>query len=403
MKVLFTTLLQNQAVNNVKNSTPLKNYSSNAVSLPKLDNDVFVKSANNVSFKGTSDNDDNMTIADALITAGIVGAPLLLTIASANYMAKHQNPEDIFTYDGTYIGNVNDFKVETDKIQADADEGIFKVKDTGIDIDASKYDIADVSNGVYKNLDGSVDIDLLHNKYIDKMNGIFIDPDAKVSAIKVGDELINVNLPAFGSGYPTCPWDPRWNDSFLIGSPDYYRHVDIDITRSEYIDIFGCAPESDPHGIQCKGDVLPDRSLTERIQDFFNGNSKEKYDIFGRKFFEFSDMDGNTQKVALDEQTLDLLKEHHIKGEDIPAIANFINDLKLEQYIAHNYPDFSHLAIPKFESVEDFARSIVHSQDTTTASSLISENLNAEDTSIPEEPHDTLHEIFNAIKESFEG
>lgn len=400
MKILFTNLLQNYAANNVKNSTSIKKSSSNSASLPILQNDVFVKSTNNIAFKGESAANDDMTITDALITAGIVGAPLLLAIASADYLAKHQNPEDIFTYDGMYVGNVKDFKVETDKIQADGEDGIFKVDGTGIDIDASKYDIADVSNGVYKNLDDSVDIDLLHNKYIDKANGIFIDPEAKISAIKVGDKLVNVNLPTFGSGYPTCPWDPRWNDSYLIGSPDYYRHVDTDITRSEYIKLYGCEPETDPRGIQCRGDVLPDRSLTERMKDFFTGNSKEKYDIFGRKFFDFNDTEGNVQRIALDEQTFDFLKEHHIKGEDIPAIANFINDLKLEQYIAQNCPDFSHLAIPKFESVEDFVRSVSHSQDIPTTT-LIGEDLNVEDLPIPEESNDAWHDILKLIKESF--
>lgn len=391
MQVQLLNLMPNFTLNN-KHSMPLK--SNNVIIRNNLTNDVFVK--NNIAFKGASD--DKIGIAEAMATIGVVGAPLLLSIAGATYLAKHQQPKELFTYDGMYIGNVDDFKVETDKVMADADDGIFKVKGTGINIDASKYDIADTERGIYRNWDGSVDIDLLHNKYIDKVNGIFVDPDAKISAVKVGNELVNINLPAFGSGYPTCPWDPRWNDSYLIGSSDQYRHEDINLTRSEYKSLFGYEPENDPHGIQAKGDILPDRSLSEKLNDFFSGKSDEKYDIFGRRFFEFKDTEGHLQKIALDDESYAIVKELKIDGDAIPALAKLIDNLKLEQYISHNYPDLNYLAIPKFNSVEEFMQSLHHIADSDAVGEVI-ETVDSDNIPEVDDTHNFFHDLVDLIKE----
>lgn len=370
------------------NSVSRNNYASTPILSQGVEKDTFVKS-NNVAFKGNYSTDD---LADAILAIGFIGAPLLLSIAASNYLAKKFPPEDIFTSDGQYICSVKDFRVESDKILADADDGIFKVKGTGINIDASKYDVAIPEKGIYKNHDGSVDIDLLHNKYIDIENGILIDPEAKISVIQVDDEFVNVGLPAFGSGYPTCPWDPRWNDSYLIGSPDQYRHEKIDITRSEYKKLFGYEPEHDPRGVQAKGDILPDRSFAEKIKDFFNGNSDEKYDIFGRRFFDFKDLNGNTQKIALDDESYELIKKFDIDGEAIPEIAKFIDNLKLEQYITNNYPEYKDLLHPAITSVDDFINSVVNSHN----SDII-------DVDIPEINSDTQTMIAETLQETVNG
>lgn len=402
MQVQFLNSISSFSLNSKTNKTKIHNNSSSYVS--GLQNDTFVRS-NNISFKADSAKKADNDVVYDLAAIGVVGVPLLLSIAAATYLAKHQQPEDLFTYDGMYIGNVNDFKVKTDKIDADGDDGIFKVKGTGIDIDASKYDIADIEKGIYKNYDGSVDIDLLHNKYIDKENGIFIDPDDKISAVKVGDELVNINLPAFGSGYPTCPWDPRWDDCYLIGSSDQYRHEDIDITRSKYESLFGYEPENDPHGVQAKGNILPDRSLSEKLKDFFSGKSDEKYDIFGRRFFEFKDTEGHVQKIALDDESYAIIKEFKIDGDSIPALAKLIDNLKLEQYITHNYPEYQNLIQPTFSNVEEFLNGISHSRENATETltdhidsdvhTQISESLND---NIADTPSDG---IFDSIKSLF--
>lgn len=381
MKVQLLNLMPNFTLNN-KHSMPLK--SNNVIMRNNLTNDVFVK--NNVSFKGASD--DKIGIAEAMATIGVVGAPLLLSIAGATYLAKHQQPKELFTYDGMYIGNVNDFKVETDKVMADADDGIFKVKGTGINIDASKYDIADPERGIYRNWDGSVDIDLLHNKYIDKVNGIFVDPDAKISAVKIGDQLVNIQLPSFGSGYSMVPWD-CW-DCGSYHSPETY-------TRSQYKEIFKDNPE-DSLNEHDYVTVKPDRTISEKIQDFFSGKSDEKYDIFGRRFFEFKDTEGHMQKIALDDESYAIVKELKIDGDTIPALAKLIDNLKLEQYISHNYPDLNYLAIPKFNSVEEFMQSLHHIADSDAVGEVI-ETVDSDNIPEVDDTHNFFHDLVDLIKE----
>ncbi len=353
MQVQFLNSISSFSLNSKTNKTKIHNNSSSYVS--GLQNDTFVRS-NNISFKADSAKKADNDVVYDLAAIGVVGVPLLLSIAAATYLAKHQQPEDLFTYDGMYIGNVNDFKVKTDKIDADGDDGIFKVKDTGINIDASKYDIADIEKGIYKNYDGSVDIDLLHNKYIDKINGIFIDPDNKISAVKIDDELVNIQLPSFGSGYSMVPWD-NW-DASCPPEPVTY-------TRSEYKDFYHENPE-DRESIPDYMTIKPDRTIGERIQDFFSGKSDEKYDIFGRRFFEFKDTEGHVQKIALDDESYAIIKEFKIDGDSIPALAKLIDNLKLEQYITHNYPEYRDLIQPAFSNVEEFLKGISHSRENAT-------------------------------------
>lgn len=79
---------------------------------------------------------------------------------------------------------MNTEQMKTSVITADSNEGILKIEDTPIDIDASKYDIADIEHGIFKNFDGSVDIDLANNKYIDMDKGVIINPEHNLSFIK---------------------------------------------------------------------------------------------------------------------------------------------------------------------------------------------------------------------------
>lgn len=352
MQVHFLNLVQNQVAQNKTRQVSLLNLNNNFVTKNNLQHDVFIKNSQ-ISFKSKEPECKQNNILYDLAAIGVVAAPLLISIAAATKIAKHQSTEDIFLPDGSYYMNTNEFKLSSKDITADGDDGIFKVKGTGIDIDANKYDLADIEHGIYKNYDGSVDIDLLHNKYIDTENGIFIDPEAKISAVKVGEELVNIQLPSFGSGYSMVPWD-CW-DCGRYHSPETY-------TRSEYKEIFGDNPEDslDRHDYVT---VKPDLTISEKIQNFFSGKSDEKYDIFGRRFFEFKDTEGHMQKIALDDESYAIVKEFKIDGDSIPALAKFIDSLKLEQYITHNYPEYHDLIQPAFSNVEEFINSISHSKE----------------------------------------
>ena len=222
MKVLFTTLLQNQAVNNVKNSTPLKNYSSNAISLPKLDNDVFVKSANNVSFKSSIDNkQDKTNIKDTMIGTGVVGAAFLMPLILTTAIAKNQNPDELFTQDGLYIGDATELFVDKNK-----------VSELGFEIDPNRFKgsncFCDEINGVFKDFNKGIDINLSEGKYIDLNKGIYVNPDDKTSVIFTKGEAIPIILPSFSGAYTQ-------NHSVQIDYPVG--------SREEFIKEHGIVPE----------------------------------------------------------------------------------------------------------------------------------------------------------------
>ena len=341
MDITFTNLLHSFATNNFKNSTPLKNYSSYAVSLPRLDQDVFVKSVNKVSFKGTSENDDNLTISDALITAGVVGAPLLLTIASANYMAKHQNPKELFTQDGYYIGNADDSVTETNKILIDKTTGEINFKGTDLHIDPVNYDYVDPENGIYRNYDGSADINLSENKFIDKNLGIIVDPENQISAFRNANGLYEYHdLPNFGSGYPTNP-----NAESM--PPANWTSVD-EQTRQEFIEKYGQTPEeffhNDPDLMHTHaGSWLINhndyRNTMQKIQDFFTGKNDIAYDAWGRRLFEYKNPDGSTTTYAMNEDTMKFAQEHNLTDEQISKIVEFADQVRLQEYFTENHPE----------------------------------------------------------------
>lgn len=161
---------------------------------------------------------DNIT--DGLAVIGFVGTPLVCSILLGNALAKHIPQDDnIFLSDGTYVCNVKDFQLESSKVFADADDGILKIKDSPIDIDASKVDYADPLRGIYKNFDGSVDIDLLHQKYIDTNNGIFVDVPNGISKIADNGQIKDMPLINFeGSSMsgPNHPFPPYHLDSDIM-------------------------------------------------------------------------------------------------------------------------------------------------------------------------------------------
>ena len=96
------------------------NTQNNYISQKLLTNDV-------ISFKAEKKN-----VLNDLKDIGLVGAPFLLSLATATYLFKKQNPEEIFLSDGTYLCNTKDLSLKTDIITADADDGIFKIKNSKI-------------------------------------------------------------------------------------------------------------------------------------------------------------------------------------------------------------------------------------------------------------------------------
>ena len=416
MQIQFLNLMPNFSVNNhSKSNVQQKN---NFILSTPLKNDTFVK-INNISFKAKETNNDENNLLSNLAAIGVVAAPLLLSIAAATKLAKHQSTEDIFLPDGTYFMNTNEFKLDSKSIIADGDDGIFKVKGTGIDIDPKKYDydVVDVENGIYRNNDGSVDIDLFNNKYIDKENGIFIDPDNKISAIEVNGHLETISIPTFGSGAPI------WNPGGGIGGSGYPPHREYPWyaqNRSEFIkthdgktpeEFFGDnAEQSDIASSLGYGKIKPDdyRSTFQKLKDFFTNNSQDSgydktkiYDIFGNQIVKVEDNAGNIHTLSLNDEMTKLFHDKHIDEDTIVKITKFMNDNKLENYITHNFSDYQNLIKPEYTNMEDFLHSISYSADVSDLNDAIIDDINMDPDTISDIPeaHSFLKDLIAALKE----
>ena len=325
--------------------------------------DVFVKQTNNISFGEKPKPTVRHKLGEALELAGgglLVGTPFLLSIAAGIYLAKHANDDNIFLSDGTYLCNVDDFNIKSDKLEMNSSDGICKIKGTGIDIDASKYDYADPDNGIYKNYDGSVDIDLLHNKYIDTTQGILIDPDSKLSVITDGTTTTPIFVPKFGSGYGHCPWDPCTPHGW---SGPSYTTEDIErgksyLTREDYIKKFGVAPENSRFADEIKehGKILPNkRTFLERVKDFFTGRGEIEHDVFGREIRTYVDPNGKEFRFPVDEKTAEFIKHNSIIPEKIPVLSHMIEESKYNQFLTDN-PVYARTFLPaNFETFEHFS------------------------------------------------
>ena len=375
-----------------------KSKATNVGMTSPLNSDVFVKSANNVSFTAKGDGPDKDDILALLTLIGFVGAPFVLSIvagsAEDSEYAKH-----IFLPDGTYLMSTDDFKVETDTVVADADDGILKIKGTPIDIDASKYDYADVEKGVFKNYDGSVDIDLMNNKYIDVENGVFIDPEAKLTAVRGADGLIhNIVVPDVMS--------PAFHGSSMSGGYVSPRKL----SRSEFIEKYGQTPEdydaADPiRGIR---PVVPDdnRTVMRKLIDWFDfrqpiGGHKydhsKSYDIYGREIIDIVKPDGSRSRVALDEDLREFMKDHHLREKSLGEVADFFEKLKTEKYLIENYPA-PEVKMAPVESMQEFMTNLAENNSDVAAeavSSTIAET-------VAENP-DTHHTLWESLKEWFES
>lgn len=288
---------------------------------PKYNNygDFFIK-GNDISFKG--EERDSKGLKNKLETMGFVGVPVLLSITAGVLSAKSAEISDDYSID------TEEKSIKSADIIADADDGIFKVGGTPINIDASRFDYADVENGIYRNFDGSVDIDLLNGKYIDTQNGIFVDPESKISAfIDEDGDVKHFPLISFGNqnGFLSVHDNPLPMDDAPNIVEDGLVQTGVHTVRNLWGDIFG----------------------TE-------GENEEAQDLFGRELVEAVDEDGETY--------LSVAPANFEHGS-MPNIHEFIediNDKNFQDYIEENYPQFGGTdsldaddAIDEVDEIED--------------------------------------------------
>ena len=287
---------------------------------PKYNNsgDFFIKS-NNLSFKGEK---DSKSLKDNMETIGFAGAPILLSIIAGVLSAKSMEVPDDYSID------TEARSIESAAITADADDGIFVVEGTPINLDASRFDYADVENGIYRNFDGSVDIDLLNGKYVDTQNGIFVDPESKISAfIDEDGDIKHFPLISFGNqnGFLSVHDNPLPMDDAPNIVEDGLIETGLHAVKDLWADIFG--KEDDNIEVQ---------------------------DLFGRELAQAVDGNGETYlSVAPVNFEQSSMPNIHESIEDI-------NDKNFQDYIEENYPQFGGTdsldaddAIDEVDEIED--------------------------------------------------
>lgn len=408
MKVQLYTFSAGNSIQNQR----LTNFSSQSISrMNNLESDMFVKSANDVSFTGVDKKNKIKDIAKDLAMIGIIGAPFALSIGAASYAMKHMDVKDIFLPDGTYLMSVDELK--TDKITANAEEGILKIEGTPIDIDASRYDVADIERGVFKNFDGSVDIDLSNNKYIDIDHGVMIDPDREMSFIKNADGIFeNIAIPALNS--PNFQGSPL---SAINGGT--YRH---NLTREEYIEKTGHAPEHnkvlnkiyhDEGRISKDGYKVVDpddnRTISQKIIDFFNPFSPDgkvnnlydrskSYDVFGREIITIEKPDGSISKIGLDENLKAILNRYHLETDSLGEISDFFEKIKMKEYLLEYHPQSASAFTAQMEHFNEFLHRIAENH--SDVADIITNDAITEAVTNNELPTSLL-DILRDIAESF--
>lgn len=268
-----------------------------------LQNDIFIRSTNNVSF-GSKHENKAENLKDGLKDIGMVGAPLLLGVtAGVLSVSSVIDTEELFD-DDVKVDAV-DKSLEFGIIKADADDGIFKVAGTGINIDPSRFDYSDPENGIYSNYDGSVDIDLMNGKYIDSENGIYVDESKGISAVV--DQYGNARhfvLPAFG-GYQTYPYPTMPIRDF----------------------------QSEPNIVEDGVVKTVEHHIHEIFENIFGAeNMEDVHDMFGRTIVQAEDDTGKYLSFAPTNM--------HIDGA--PSMSRYIeglNDETFNEYISGEFDE----------------------------------------------------------------
>lgn len=197
-----------QTKNIFKNGTNFKISDYNTMSTEKYNQvDIFEKRNVSLSFKGNGKKNEEESLVDKLSVIGMVGAPFLLSI-TAGLLISDDNFIDSALTDAQIDVDASEKSLSLGVLSADADDGIFSIKGTPIDIRPERFDYCDPENGIYTNFDGSVNIDLLNGKYIDKENGIFVDQAEGISAfIDSSGNAKHFALPTFkGSSMSGSNW-----------------------------------------------------------------------------------------------------------------------------------------------------------------------------------------------------
>ena len=282
--------------------------------------DTFIKQQEDISFGGFRKNKkvENRTednLASSLKHVSMKGTPFLLGLAASVAMVKMgKEAQELLCDEDGY--SVDGNGVKSDLVNIDEKDGIIKFEGTGIEIDADKCDVADWENGIFRNYDGSIDIDLGNNKFIDTDNGIFVDPDANISAVLDGGHFENIAIPSFGSGYPTCPWDDRWQtmpDSSVHREKDARSALD---KASEFLK-----------------DIFKDGSGADEAEN--------TTDIFGNMIIKATDSNGDTYLTCRPDISKDpvFARFSSIIGNDEPAVEMY-NNIRLRAYMDGKYPTF---------------------------------------------------------------
>ncbi len=345
MKISPLNFVSNSVINVKKDNVSYKN---NLAITQDFKNDVFVKS-NEVSFKSSEVKQD---VGIALTAGTIFLAPLLIGLA----LATHQHPEDIFTYDGQYLGSVD--KLYVNKQEAEK---------LGIDLNPERFKgpncFADPINGIYKNEEKGIDIDLKAGKYIDMDKGIFVQPESQTSVIFTGGDAVPVILPS-----PT----PSFSGASVINGPGVSSGpMRVKSSREEYVKTHdGKGPEEFDNApwtydkiedIKTYADVniitqalfeqmgVPihngyyhsdRRSIGEKFFDVLSFKCpKDDYihDYWGRDIVTVNDALGKPHYVALSEDLAQRVHDEHISYETVQSFVSHCAEHPIQTYISENY------------------------------------------------------------------
>ena len=345
MKISPLNFTSNSVINIKKDNVSYKN---NLTITQGLKNDVFVKS-NEVSFKSSDIKDD----IGVVLTAGTVFlVPLLIGLA----IAKHQQPEDIFTCDGQYLGSAD--KLYVNKQEAEK---------LGVDLNPERFKgpncFADPVNGIYKNEEKGIDIDLKAGKYIDIEKGIFVQPESQTSVIFTGGDAVPVILPS-----PT----PSFSGASVINGPGVSSGpMRVVSSSEEYVKTHdGKGPEEFDNApwtydniedIKTYADVniiaealfehmgrsihngyyhSDRRSIGEKFFDALSFKSPQDdyiHDYWGRDIVKVNDASGNPHYVALSEDLSQRVHDEHISYETVQSFVSHCAEHPIKTYISENY------------------------------------------------------------------
>ncbi len=375
MQVQFLNVFSTISIQNKKLDNPISYATSK---LNNLDKDVFVKS-NNVSFKGIQNKDTNkVDIKDTIIGASAAGALFLIPLITAAAIAKHQNPDEIFLSDGTYLGKTSEMFVDKNK-----------ASELGFEIDPEKFKspncFCDEINGVFKDFKNGIDINLKEGKYVDLNKGVYVNPDDQTSVIFTGGDAVPVIIPSFGGASvingggvpvyePNDPFSPenivhkmsmdkylseRNNASFSYQSKEEMNEYDGQFHRSFII------AERDKY-LDHHQAQESQHSFYERVKDFFkepqyqNEPKIDLYDIWGREIITLQDKIGQTHYVALTDELSDLMHKQHISYETAQAFLSYSAEHPIQNYIKENYADYLNNLHFENPSMENFLCDIKH-------------------------------------------